>query len=123
MISSQKDRNVARDPATNIFEVDYGDMRYAVGTGKTTTLGLVGHVTKNISLLYNQSKNIDIPIRTFASCPPAQSAIRPRAKARITASRSTCSTGRLTRAQSFTTDLKGEIGFGGAPMGIETTRC
>lgn len=55
------DRGVRRNPTTNIYEVDYTTGRSNEKTGQSITLGVVGHVTKNLSLLYNQSTNNAVP--------------------------------------------------------------
>ncbi len=55
------DRAVRRNPTTRIYEVDYTTGVENRAVGNALTLGVVGHITKNISLLYNQSTNNAVP--------------------------------------------------------------
>lgn len=57
------DRPVAttRDPVTNRLVVNYEGAVDKSYTGQTRTLGLVGHLTQNISLLANYATNLGLP--------------------------------------------------------------
>lgn len=56
------DRNEnVRDPATNILVVDYANGLDVDFTGETRTYGVVGHVTRNLSVLGNYATNLGLP--------------------------------------------------------------
>jgi outer membrane receptor for ferric coprogen and ferric-rhodotorulic acid len=56
------DRNDnVRDPATNILIVNYVNGLDVDFTGETRTYGVVGHVTRNLSLLGNYATNLGLP--------------------------------------------------------------
>jgi outer membrane receptor protein involved in Fe transport len=55
------DRGYRRNATTHVWEVDYGNAAITRASAQSVTLGVVGHVTKNISLLYNQSSNNAVP--------------------------------------------------------------
>jgi outer membrane receptor protein involved in Fe transport len=55
------DRGAWRNPATNIFVVDYGTTTVNKFRGDTRTLGLVGHLTPWLSALANFATNVDLP--------------------------------------------------------------
>lgn len=50
-----------RNPLTNIWEVDYDNVSERSYKGRTSTLGLVYHVTPWVSLLYNRADNFSLP--------------------------------------------------------------
>ncbi len=50
-----------RDPLTNILMIDYANGLDVDFTGRTKTLGLVGHLTPHISLLGNYATNLGLP--------------------------------------------------------------
>ncbi|MSU50653.1 MAG: TonB-dependent receptor [Opitutus sp.] len=49
------------DPRTNEFSIDYGKVFVAETVAAQNSLGLVYHLTPDFSLLYNQSKNAQVP--------------------------------------------------------------
>lgn len=62
------DRGVKRD-ATNTWAIDYGNVQQIKNHGDTKTLGLVAHVTKNISVVGNYATNIGLPNPRIAITP------------------------------------------------------
>ncbi|MDO8543288.1 MAG: TonB-dependent receptor [Opitutaceae bacterium] len=55
------DRASRRNPTTSEFEVDYVNATELSYNGRTSTLGVVAHVTRHISLLYNRADNFSLP--------------------------------------------------------------
>lgn len=70
------DHLTKRNAVTNIWEVDYDNANKLEYKGKTRTLGLVGHLTENISVFVNSSNNFSLPnpnIRLLPDSIPAES--------------------------------------------------
>lgn len=59
--SLERPSATTRDPATNRLVVNYDGAIDTSFTGRTKTLGLVGHLTKNISVLGNYATNLGLP--------------------------------------------------------------
>jgi iron complex outermembrane receptor protein len=108
-------RNVARDPATNAFATDWAHSSSFDYTGRTSTFGAVAHVTKQISVLYNQSNNFSLPAGTLI-LPYSQPGSNPVGKGRDMGLSFSLFDDRLSaRVVYFTSGVKGATaahGFG-----------
>jgi hypothetical protein len=106
-----------RDPVTNEFVVDYVNKVKTSHTGRTRTVGIVGHVTRNVSLLYNQSDNFDLPNPGIRVLPDSAIPGNPRGKGRDMGIAFNFLDGRInSRAVYYTSASKGlndNHGFGG----------
>lgn len=60
---SIKNADSVRDPVTRMWTLDNPDVAWSYQTfsAETKTLGVVGHLTKNISLFYNASNSLNLP--------------------------------------------------------------
>jgi hypothetical protein len=64
------DRGFRRNATTNIWEVDYANAELRNYKGDTKTVGVVAHLTRNLSVHYNQATNTALPnpvIKVLAS--------------------------------------------------------
>lgn len=107
------DRNTRRNPDTQIWEVNYGSAFDFSYTGRTTTLGAVGHVSKNISVFYNQSDNFDLPNIAHRVLPDGRSPSGPEGKGQDVGLALELLGGQFyVRAARFASGIKGVSTFG-----------
>lgn len=110
------DRAQKRNPATGAIEVDYDTVAEVKADGKTYSAGVVWHATPRLSLLYNEAKNLSLPNSGIRVLPRAAIATPPEGAGQDYGVGVELLEGRLyARAVRFTTSVKGEVGFGGAP--------
>ncbi|MGH7946923.1 MAG: hypothetical protein ACREF9_18240, partial [Opitutaceae bacterium] len=64
------DRTAIRDPVTNEFSVDYGGGVNIDREARNRSFGVVGHLTRNISLHYNNANNQGLPNPTIRIIDP-----------------------------------------------------
>lgn len=75
-----EDRQPRRNPSTNEWEVDYDNVILREYTGKTRTLGAVGHLTSSFSLFVNSSNNFSLPNPSVRILPDSNPAPSPEAE-------------------------------------------
>ena len=68
------DRGTTRDPGSNEIVVDYSPVPTFSTGGNTRTLGAVGHLGKGVSVFYNNSASINIPIGAHRVLPDSSRA-------------------------------------------------
>jgi iron complex outermembrane recepter protein len=76
------DRAATRNPVTQFWETDYANSETTVYSGNTRTLGVVGHVTQQISVFYNMSNNFALPITNIRLVPDSRVAGNPESSGR-----------------------------------------
>jgi iron complex outermembrane recepter protein len=107
-----------RHPETNQWSVDIPGLErlYQKFVGTTRTIGAVGHATRNISLFYNRSNNLDVPFTQHRILPDGRPPPAPEARGYDYGIGFSFLGGRLAgRANAFSVDLVNATGggFGG----------
>jgi iron complex outermembrane recepter protein len=108
------DRGTTRDPATQEIIVDYAPVPLFNTSGNTRTLGAVGHVGKGISVFYNNSASINIPIGAHRVLPDSGRAPNWKGEGEDYGVLLARSDGKYSlRATRYTTASRGETDFRG----------
>jgi iron complex outermembrane recepter protein len=107
-----------RDPATNEWTLDHPDIERIKQSfaGTTKTLGVMAHVTRNISLFFNASNSLDLPHPSHRILPDGRPPPAPEAKGHDFGVAVSVLDGRLSaRANAYEVDLLNTTGggFGG----------
>ncbi len=123
----QTDRGARRNPNTNQWEVDYTSAIESSYSGRTSTIGAVFHVTRNLSLLYNRAENFALPNLNVRVLPDEMPAGNPEGKGEDMGIAVTLLEGRLyaraVKYSSKTIGNSGKHGFGNnntSPLGLTT---
>ena len=116
------DRGTTRDPVTNEIVVDYAPVPLFTTSGNTRTLGGVGHLGKGISLFYNNSASINIPIGAHRVLPDSGRAPNWKGEGEDYGVLIARADGKYSlRATRYTTASRGETDFRGI-IGTVTNR-
>src|SRR5690606_5308198 len=108
------DRGTTRDPVSQEIIVDYAPVPLFNTSGNTRTLGAVGHLGKGVSIFYNNSASINIPIGAHRVLPDSGRAPNWKGEGEDYGVLVASSDGRYSlRATRYTTASRGETDFRG----------